>query len=94
MRILFDYWYDNNYLQAFGFVLVTKNNGTFKSLFVCTKANSEVVWEQLRRTMQIKAFRLNKYEDCGKVLKYFDAFEGNWATVLTIRTLIKNFNFN
>ena len=25
--------------------------------------------------MQTKVFRLNKYENCGKVLKYFDAFE-------------------
>ena len=37
--------------------------------------------------MQIKAFRLNKYENCGKVLKYFDAFGLCRVTVLTIGTL-------
>ena len=53
--------------------MVSRNNGTIKSLFVCTEANyREVVWEQLRHTMQMKAFRLNKYENNGKVLKYFD----------------------
>ena len=39
-RILFDYKYDK-YLGAFGFVLVSKNNGTIRSLFVCTEANYE-----------------------------------------------------
>ena len=38
MRILFDHKYDK-YLGAFGFVLVSRNNRTIKSLFVCTKAN-------------------------------------------------------
>ena len=33
--------------------------------------------------MQMKAFRLNKYENCGKILKYFDAFELDIVTVLT-----------
>ena len=41
--------------------------------------------------MQIKAFRLNKYEDCGKVLKYIDAFELYRVNVLTVGKLIKNF---
>ena len=35
--ILFDHKY--KYLGAFGFVLASKNNGTIKPLFVCTKAN-------------------------------------------------------
>ena len=39
MRILFDYQY--KYLGAFRFVLVSRNNGTIKSLFVCPKANYE-----------------------------------------------------
>ena len=38
MKILFDCNYDK-YLAAFGFVLVSRNNGTIKPLFVCTKAN-------------------------------------------------------
>ena len=38
MRILFDYKYDK-YLGTFGFVLVSRNNGTIRPLFVCTKAN-------------------------------------------------------
>ena len=38
MRILFDRKYDK-YLGAFGFVLVSRNSGTIKSLFLCTKAN-------------------------------------------------------
>ena len=29
----------DKYLGAFEFVLVNRNNGTIKSLFVCTKAN-------------------------------------------------------
>ena len=29
------------------------------------KQITEVVGEQLRRTMQMKAFRLNEYENCG-----------------------------
>ena len=33
------------------------------------------------------AFRLNKYENCGKVLKRFDAFGLYRVTVLTIGTL-------
>ena len=37
-EILFDCKYDN-YLETFGFVLVSRSNGTIKSLFVCTKAN-------------------------------------------------------
>ena len=37
--------------------------------------------------MQIKAFRLNKYENCGKVLKHFDAFGLCRVTALTIGTL-------
>ena len=57
---------------------------------MCIKANSDMVWEQLRRTMQMKAFRLNKYENCGKVLKYFDAFELYRVTVLGIGTF-KNY---
>ena len=32
-----------------------------------------VVCEQLRRTLQMKAFRLNEYENCGQVLRYFNA---------------------
>ena len=39
-RILFDCKYDK-YLGAFGFVLVSKNNGTIRPLFVCTEANYE-----------------------------------------------------
>ena len=38
MRILFDYKYVK-YLGAFRFVLVSRNNGTIKPLFVCIKAN-------------------------------------------------------
>ena len=38
MRILFDYKYDK-YLGALGFVLVSRNNGTIRLLFVCTEAN-------------------------------------------------------
>ena len=38
VRILFDYKYDKC-LGAFGFVLVSKNNGTIQLLFVCTEAN-------------------------------------------------------
>ena len=40
MRVLFDCNYDK-YLGAFGSVLVSRNNGTTKPLFVCTKANYE-----------------------------------------------------
>ena len=40
MRILFDCKYDK-YLGSFGFVLVSRNNGTIKPLFVYTKANCE-----------------------------------------------------
>ena len=36
--ILFDCKYDK-YLGAFGFVLLSRNNGTIRSLFVCTKTN-------------------------------------------------------
>ena len=39
-EILFDYKYDK-YLAAFGFILVSKNNGTIRPLFVCTEANYE-----------------------------------------------------
>ena len=39
MRILLDYKYDKRMSGAFGFVLVSRNNGTIKPLFVCTKAN-------------------------------------------------------
>ena len=35
---LFDCKYDK-YLDVFGFVLVSRNNGTTKPLFVCNKAN-------------------------------------------------------
>ena len=38
MRILFDCKYDK-YLGAAGFVLVNRNNGKIRSLFVCTEAN-------------------------------------------------------
>ena len=38
MTILFDSKYDK-YLCAFGLVLVSRNNGTIKPLFVCTEAN-------------------------------------------------------
>ena len=38
MRILFDCKYDK-YLGAAGFVLVNRNNGTIRPLFVCTEAN-------------------------------------------------------
>ena len=40
MRILLDHKYDK-YLGAFGLVLVSMNNGTIRSLFVCTEANYE-----------------------------------------------------
>ncbi len=33
----------DKYLVTFGFVLVSRNNGTMKPLFVCTKANYESV---------------------------------------------------
>ena len=39
MRILFDC--KCKYLSAFGFVLVSRNNGTIRPLFVHTKANHE-----------------------------------------------------
>ena len=42
----------------------------FNHCLCALKPTTEVVWEQLRRTMQIKAFRLNEYENCGKILKY------------------------
>ena len=38
MRMLFDCKYDK-YLGAAGFVLVNRNNGTIRPLFVCTEAN-------------------------------------------------------
>ena len=31
----------------------------------------------------MKVFRLNKYENCGKILKHFDAFELYVVTLLT-----------
>ena len=42
MRILLDHKYDK-YLGTFGLVLVSMNNGTIRSLFVCTEANYESV---------------------------------------------------
>ena len=45
--------------------------GTMEQLthcFCALEQITQVVWEQLRRTMQMKAFRLNKYENYGKVL--------------------------
>ena len=66
MRILFDYEYDK-YLGAFRFVLVSRNNGTITSLFVCTKTNYGSGLRAAASTMQMKAFRLNKYENCGGV---------------------------
>ena len=63
--------------------------GTLEQLSHCScvlKQITKVVWEQLRCTMQMKAFRLNKYENCGKVLKYFDAFQLYRASVLSIGT--------
>ena len=47
----------DKYLDAFGFVLVSRNN------LCALKQITEVVREQLRRTMQMKAFRLNEYEN-------------------------------
>ena len=61
-----------SYLDAFGLVLGNRNNDTIKPLFVCTKA---YYWRAAARTMQMKAFRLNEYENCGKDLKYFEAFD-------------------
>ena len=66
MRILFDYEYDK-YLGAFRFVLVSRNNGTITSLFVCTKANYGSGLRAAASTMQMKVFRLNKYENRGRV---------------------------
>ena len=40
MRILFDFKY-NKYLGAFEFVLVSRNIGTIRPLFMCTEANYE-----------------------------------------------------
>ena len=40
MKILLDHKYDK-YLDAFGLVLVSMNNGTIRPLFVCTEANYE-----------------------------------------------------
>ena len=81
-------WYEyDKYLGAFGLVLVSRNNGTIRPLFVCTKANYGSVWEQLPGTMQMKAFQLNKYENCGKVLKHFDHFQLNTVTVPATGTL-------
>ena len=70
MRILFDYKY-NKYLGAFEFVLVSRNNGTIMPLFVRTKANYGSGLRAAASTVQMKAFRLNEYENCGEVLKYF-----------------------
>ena len=36
--------------------------------------------------MQTKAFRLNKYENCGLAFKYFDLFELDTETSLAIGT--------
>ena len=85
MRILFDYYYDK-YLGAFRFVLVSRNIGAIKPLFVCTKANYESGLRAAAMYNANEAFRLNKYENCGKVLKYFDAFELYRASVLSIGT--------
>ena len=63
MRILFDHKCDK-YLGAFGLVLVSMNNGTLGHCLCALKQITEVVVrEQLRRTMQMKAFRLNEYEN-------------------------------
>ena len=65
---------------------MSRNNGTFKSLFVCTKANYGSVLRAAATYHANEAFRLHKYENGGKVSKYFDAFELNRVTVLTIGT--------
>ena len=64
MRILFDHKYDK-YLGAFGFVLVSRNNGTIKSLFVRTKANYGSDLRAAATYHANEAFRLNEHENCG-----------------------------
>ena len=71
MRILFDCKY-NKYLGSLGFVLASINNGTINPLFVCTRANYGSGLRAAARTMQMKAFRLNKYENSGEALKCSD----------------------
>ena len=63
-EILLDHKYDK-YLGAFGLVLVSMNNGQLGHCLRALKQITKVVWEQLRRTMQMTAFRLNEYENCG-----------------------------
>ena len=84
MRILFDYKYDKYLFRCFRFVLVSINTETIKSLSVYTKVNYGVVRELQPGTMQMKAFGLNKYENCGKVLK-FELYRVNILTITTVK---------
>ena len=71
MRILFDL-YMISILVLSGLFWQA---GTMEQLIHCFCALEQItqlVLEQLRRTMQMKAFRLNKYENYGKVFTYFD----------------------
>ena len=85
VRILFDYEYDK-YLGASGFLvcLVSRNNGTIKPLFVCTKTNNygSGLRAAARYHANEKAFRLNKYENCGQILKHIDPL--NYLVRITV----------
>ena len=48
------------------------NNGTINPLFVCTRANYGSGLRAAATSMQMKAFRLNKYENSGEALKCSD----------------------
>ena len=67
--------------------MINRNNGTTKPLIVCTKANNGSGLRAAATYHANKGVSLNKYENCGKVLKYFDAFGLYRVTVLTIGTL-------
>ena len=55
---------------------------------LCTLTQiTEVVWEQLRYTMQMKAFRPNEYENCNKVNTLFRPCELHKVIVLALRSL-------
>ena len=60
----------DKYLGAFEFVFVNRNNGTIKPLFVRAKANYGSSLRAAACTMEIKAFRLNKYENCDNFQLY------------------------
>ena len=82
MRILFDV----NVISILVLSGMLSQAGTMEQLIHCFCALeqiTQVVWEQLRRTMPMKTFRLNKHENYGKVLTYFDLF----VLYLAVRSL-------